>query len=128
VVPEEVMNAWLSEWAKERVVIDWRKLLPKDSWTLLQRWIVERTFSWWGQNRRMRKDYERLSETSEAFIYVAMSRLIGGGWHAFELFRQFPRTLLENSEDERAQKSWGFARPAECPLFMKGKVLECFRV
>ena len=28
------------------------------------------------QNRRMSKDYERLTETSEAFIYVAMSRLM----------------------------------------------------
>ena len=26
VAPEEVMKAWLSEWAKEGVVIDWRKL------------------------------------------------------------------------------------------------------
>ncbi len=37
---------------------------------------VERTFSWIDQNRRMSKDYERLTETSEAFIYVAMSRLM----------------------------------------------------
>jgi hypothetical protein len=28
------------------------------------------------QNRRMSKDYERLPETGEAFIYVAMGRLI----------------------------------------------------
>ena len=28
------------------------------------------------KNRRMSKDYERLTETSEAFIYVAMSRLM----------------------------------------------------
>jgi putative transposase len=37
---------------------------------------VERTFSWIDQNRRMSKDYERLPETGEAFIYVAMSRLM----------------------------------------------------
>jgi putative transposase len=37
---------------------------------------VERTFSWTDQNRRMSKDYERLTESSEAFIYVAMSRLM----------------------------------------------------
>jgi hypothetical protein len=37
---------------------------------------VERTFSWTDQNRRMSKDYERLTETSEALIYVAMSRLM----------------------------------------------------
>ena len=40
------------------------------------RWVVERTFSWTDQNRRMSKDYERLTESSEAFIYVAMSRLM----------------------------------------------------
>jgi transposase len=43
---------------------------------LPRRWVVERTFSWLGQNRRMSKDYERLSETSEAFVYVAMTRLM----------------------------------------------------
>jgi transposase len=37
---------------------------------------IERTFSWLDQNRRMSKDYERLAETGEAFIYVAMSRLM----------------------------------------------------
>ena len=38
--------------------------------------VVERTFSWLGQNRRMSKDYDRLAETSEAFVYVAMPRLM----------------------------------------------------
>jgi putative transposase len=37
---------------------------------------IEWTFSWLGQNRRMSKDYERLPESGEAFIYVAMSRLM----------------------------------------------------
>jgi hypothetical protein len=37
---------------------------------------IERTFSWLGQNRRMSKDYEKLPESGEAFIYVAMSRLM----------------------------------------------------
>jgi putative transposase len=38
--------------------------------------VVERTFSWIDQNRRMSKDYEKLCETSEAFVYAAMSRLM----------------------------------------------------
>jgi len=38
--------------------------------------VVERSFSWIGQNRRMSKDYERVPETGEAFIYVAMTRLM----------------------------------------------------
>ena len=37
---------------------------------------MERTFSWIDQNRRMSKDYERLTATSEAFIYVAMTRVM----------------------------------------------------
>ncbi len=37
---------------------------------------VERTFSWIDQNRRLSKDYEKLPATSEAFVYVAMSRLM----------------------------------------------------
>ncbi len=60
------------------ITIDREKLLPpkKPRAFLPKRWIVERTFSWIGQNRRMSKDYERLCETSEAFILVAMSRLM----------------------------------------------------
>ena len=50
---------------------------PRTAFTVSQRrWVVERTLSWLGQNRWMSKDYERLAETSEAFIYVAMTRLM----------------------------------------------------
>jgi putative transposase len=76
--PEEVMRAWVREFNKEGVPIDLDKLLPGKGPRpfLPKRWIVERTFSWLSQNRRMSKDYERLPESSEAFIYVAMSRLM----------------------------------------------------
>ena len=67
--PDEVMRRWVSEWAKERVAIDPEELSgPRRFGDLPQRWVVERTFSWLGQNRRMSKDYERLAETSEAFV------------------------------------------------------------
>jgi putative transposase len=39
---------------------------------LPRRWVVERAFAWLGRYRRLSKDYERLSETSEALIYIAM--------------------------------------------------------
>ncbi len=77
-VPDEVMRTWVKEWTKEGLQIDQEKLQePKHPRAFLPiRWIVERTFSWLGQNRRMSKDYERLPESAEAFIYVAMSRLM----------------------------------------------------
>ena len=43
---------------------------------LPRRWVVERTFAWLGQARRLSKDYERLPAVSEAMIYGAMSRLM----------------------------------------------------
>ena len=76
-VPKEALIAWAKEWAKEGVAVDWQKLLPPEGFQVLpRRWVVERTFSWIDQNRRIIKDYERLPETAEAFIYVAMSRLM----------------------------------------------------
>ena len=38
---------------------------------LPRRWVVERTFSWFGRNRRLAKDYENLAETLAAFITLA---------------------------------------------------------
>jgi len=40
------------------------------------RWIVERTFSWFGFYRRLAKDYERYPKHSEAFVYLAMSTIM----------------------------------------------------
>jgi putative transposase len=76
--PEEVMMRWAREWAKEGVSMELEGLLPPKGPRpfLPRRWVVERTFSWLGQNRRMSKDYERLPESGEAFIYAAMSRLM----------------------------------------------------
>lgn len=42
---------------------------------LPKRWVIERTFAWITRNRRLARDYERLAESSEAFIYLAMIRL-----------------------------------------------------
>ena len=39
-------------------------------------WIVERTFAWLGRYRRLSKDYEFLTETSEAMIYIAMIHIM----------------------------------------------------
>jgi putative transposase len=75
--PEKTAKIWAKEWAKEGREIDWQKLLARRGFEVLpRRWVVERTFSWLSQNRRMSKDYERLCATSEAFIYAAMTRLM----------------------------------------------------
>ena len=43
------------------------KILPK-------RWIVERTFGWLIQSRRLVRDYEVLPLHSESMIYLSMSK------------------------------------------------------
>jgi putative transposase len=40
------------------------KVLPR-------RWVVERTFSWFGRNRRLAKDYENLADTLLGFVTIA---------------------------------------------------------
>ena len=75
--PKEVLKSWAEQWLKEGVKVEWDKLLPPKGFRVLpKRWVVERTFSWTDQNRRMSKEYKRLAETGEAFIYVAMSPLM----------------------------------------------------
>lgn len=43
---------------------------------LPRRWVVERTFGWLGRQRRLSKDYEFRTDTSEAMIRVAMIGLM----------------------------------------------------
>jgi putative transposase len=75
--PKKVARIWAEEWSKEGWWIDWQRLLPRRGFEVLpRRWVVERTFSWLSQNRRMSKDYERLCSTSESFVYAAMARLM----------------------------------------------------
>jgi putative transposase len=74
---EKTARIWAEEWAKEGREIDWQRLLPRRGFEVLpRRWVVERTFSWLSQNRRLSKDYERLCATSESFVYAAMTRLM----------------------------------------------------
>lgn len=41
-----------------------------------KRWIVERTFAWLNNCRRLSKDYEQWPESHEGVVYVAMIRLM----------------------------------------------------
>jgi putative transposase len=75
--PEQTAKIWAEEWSNEGWHIDWQKLLPRRGFEVLpRRWVVERTFAWLSQNRRMSKDYERMCSTSESFVYAAMARLM----------------------------------------------------
>jgi putative transposase len=41
-----------------------------------RRWVVERTFAWLGRYRRLSKDYEAKCDTSAAWVWIAMSRIL----------------------------------------------------
>ena len=43
---------------------------------LPRRWVVERTLGWLTRNRRLVRDYERLSTTHEAMTLIAMTKLM----------------------------------------------------
>ena len=45
------------------------KVLPR-------RWVVERTFSWFGRNRRLAKDFEATLASAQAWIYIARVKLL----------------------------------------------------
>ena len=47
---------------------------------LPRRWVVERTFSWFGRNRRLAKDYENLADTLAAFVTLAANKLPPAPW------------------------------------------------
>jgi transposase len=67
-------HAWVW-WGWVGVVV--RKLVGQVGFVVQpKRWIVERTFGWWNRSRRLSKDYERTTASSEAFIKIAMIHLM----------------------------------------------------
>lgn len=50
----------------------------KNNWEVIpKRWIVERTFAWLLNFRRLVMDYERTKESAISFVYIAMLNLMG---------------------------------------------------
>lgn len=70
-------NHQLQAWLKRQKSIQWklevvRRPSGASGFVLLpKRWVVERTFSWLGRWRRMSRDYEHRTESSEAMIKIA---------------------------------------------------------
>jgi len=63
------LGGWLIQVVKHAKNLHSFQVLPR-------RWMVERTFAWLGRNRRLSKDYEELTETTETWIYTAMTGLM----------------------------------------------------
>ncbi len=63
------MGGWVLEIVRRQASEEGFTVQPK-------RWIVERTFGWLNQYRRLSKDYEELPETSEVMILIAMTQLM----------------------------------------------------
>lgn len=64
-----------------RAIANWHltivKRIDAAGFTVLpKRWIVERTFAWFGRCRRLAKDFETLASTAVAFVLLASIRLM----------------------------------------------------
>jgi transposase len=76
---EIVTHPWTGmrgAWVPPGVTVDWEKIIPKGFHVLPRRWVVERTNAWITRCRRLARDFEGLCASSEAFIFLAMSRLM----------------------------------------------------
>jgi putative transposase len=63
-------------WAPEGPPIDWETVLPKGFPVLPRRWVIERTTAWVTHTRRLSRDGEGTHTSSEAFLPLALSRLM----------------------------------------------------
>jgi putative transposase len=69
----------LINWVKEhfQCVLEIVKRSDQKGFQVLpRRWVVERTLGRIGRYRRMSKNYEHLTNSSEAFIYISMTSLM----------------------------------------------------
>jgi len=63
------LAGWVLEIVKRSDDVKGFKVLPK-------RWIVERTLGWLGRYRRLSKDYEAQTQSSEAMVHLSMVNLM----------------------------------------------------
>jgi putative transposase len=67
---------WMDDHVEYRLHIVRRPEDAKGFVKLPQRWVVERTFAWLGRSRRLYKDCEKRTDTSEAVVKIAMIHLM----------------------------------------------------
>jgi putative transposase len=70
------LYAWMQEHVAYVLEIVRRPEDQERFQVLPQRWVVERTFAWLGRCRRLSKDYERRTDTSETLIKLSMIHLM----------------------------------------------------
>jgi transposase len=73
-------NAWQIEAAVAKMPVLRMEIVKRSDdmrgfVVLPRRWVVERTFSWFGRNRRLAKDFENLAETLATFVTIASIQL-----------------------------------------------------
>ena len=66
----------MGTFVKEGMEVDWDKIIPKGFHVLPRRWGVERTNAWMTCHRRLSRDFEGTHTSSEAFISLAMTRIM----------------------------------------------------
>ena len=52
------------------------KIIPKGWKVIPKRWIVERTFAWLNNSRRLAKDFEITVSSEEAMIKISQIRIL----------------------------------------------------
>lgn len=80
---------WADGGYRGEELINWVKKFWNWTWTVVlrtdnqngfklipRRWVVERTFSWFNQSRRLSKDYEKNVVNSQAMCYIAMIKIM----------------------------------------------------
>ena len=73
----DALKAWVSSLKQtHKIDLEVVQRESKGFEVMKWRWVVERTFAWLLNFRRLSKDYEVLTQNSEALIYIAMIHLL----------------------------------------------------
>jgi hypothetical protein len=107
-----------------RVAIFKRSDEAKGFVVLPRRWVLERTFSWLGHNRRrLARDFENFAETLATFVtlasvQLALRRLAQGVGHGLNTVAGSERLLSDRSAD----LAGAYRSDADAPIATVGRV------